>query len=255
MAGYCFVILLFLNLLCVFDSDFLCRAEDNISKNGNSLETMNTLEKEQPPQLEQTQKTFLTKKDKSYKSRQRLLQLTKIHRLLPPEREEIPEVGWWGDSSNYGLVRPLLRELYLDGADALPALFDHFDNTNYLYSYTAMLNNSVFDAHKARKATVGTIARELFEAIIEPVSSNIASSKGYVSFINEHKNIKEWYQRNQNKSLSELQLEVFDYYIQAGKELGFPDKETEQMLIDKRNQLRKGIPIINPSQPYLYEIR
>jgi hypothetical protein len=243
LAGCCLGVLLCWNLFCAIDNTFLCYAEDNILTDGKVSDVTNVSKKDQLPQAKQTPAKTIDRNDKSYKARQRLLQLNEVHRLLPREKDVKSDDYL---SSNYGFVRPLLRELYLGGVDALPALIDHFDNTNYLYAY-----REYFNLHNPRwrHETVGTEARKLFEYIVEPLGPyHTRGHKGTLSFVREHKNIKEWYLKNRHKSLAELQLDAIDYYIQVEKELGFPDGMTESNILNPlmnyRHQLRNGIPII-----------
>jgi hypothetical protein len=253
LTGCCLGILLFLNLFCAVDCVFLCRAEDNIPTDVKASDTTNTSKKDQLPQAEQTPAKTIDRNDKSYKARQRLRQLSEIHRLLPREKDAKTNYGL---SSNYGLVRPLLRELYLDGVDALPALIDHFDNNNYLYSRGTAYFNESRDL-QWKQLTVGTEAMRLFDRIVEPIGpyQTRTSDKGVALFVRGNKNIKEWYLKNRHKSLAEIQLEAIDYYIRIEKELGFPDDMTESNILNPlmnyRDQLRNGVPIIIPS---LYEI-
>jgi hypothetical protein len=172
-----------------------------------------------------------------------LAQLNEVQNVLPQNRDVMDGTS----SSNYGFVRPLLREIYLQGQFALPELIDYFDSESYLYSVTGHGNTA---PHTVAEVTLGIEARRLFDCIINPTNRNYKwrfDKDGELrlrpSFFYS-KNIKEWYQKNRDKSLLEIQREVVDYYIQHETKIGFPDKKSEQEYLVPLLELRRKLPII-----------
>jgi hypothetical protein len=193
--------------------------------------------------------------DKRYHVKCRLCQLNEIHRILPKSKDVIGDTSEM--SSNYGLVRPLLREIYLDGQDSLLELIEYFDNKNYLYSKESIVSIADFFApHEEviREVTLGEEAQKLFENIIDPTNvnykfrhdkegkSHVRSSFLSVKFKNKDRNdIKKWCQ---NKSLLEIQQEVVDFYIQREKKIGFHEKDSEKIYLAPLLKIRDKLPII-----------
>jgi hypothetical protein len=187
--------------------------------------------------------------DRQYRINCYLLQLKEIQHILPKTRDVF---NGHQHSSNYGLVRPLLREIYLEGQHALPFLSDYFDNNDYLYSVTGMYN---MPPRAVQEVTLGAEARRLFSTIIDPTNANYKmrpNKNGELCvrpsfFYNElnNKTIKTWYQKNHTKSLLEIQREVVDFYIQKEIEIGFPDKASEKMYLTPLQELRTKLPITN----------
>ena len=190
------------------------------------------------------------------KARVLLQQLAMVQQFLPPEKDQINT----GKSSNYIFVRPILREIYLLGKDALPALAEFFDNENYLYSFSGanMANGQV------AKLSVGITVERIFHEIINPVprglgyeSSKMPSRIGAdgneyrapgfsTSSITEtRESARQWLQQNADKSLAEIQREIVDFYIHEEIKIGFPDEESYQNHLVPLLNLRENLPYVS----------
>lgn len=193
--------------------------------------------------------------DKEYYVKQRLLLLNEIHNILPQSKDVI-ETTLDSYSLNYGLVRPLLREIYLEGRDALPCLIDYFDNKNYLYSdrYIFKVADYLLPLEETvRKVTLGNESMSLFKAIIDPTNANYKMREGkdgklhtrpsffFYKLHDKKIKIEDWLQ---NKSLREIQQDVVDFYIQHEKDVGFGNKEDEQTYLVPLLEMRKKLPVI-----------
>jgi hypothetical protein len=233
------------NLLCLSDETNI---DKNITRSNDSSENgMPRKNKKEETHRDGSNFPLLIH-DNQYRVKCYLAQLDEIQYILQPSRDVMNGVY----SSNYGLVRPLLREIYQQGQYALPELIDYFDNENYLYSVTGHGN---MPALAVGRITLGIEAKKLFNAIIDPTNANYKMRYGKdgelhvrPSFFYEKyssKTIKEWYQKNCTKSLLEIQQETLDYYIQHEKKIGFPDKKSEQNYLVPLLELRNRLPVIN----------
>ena len=195
--------------------------------------------------------------DASANARVLLNQLAMVQQFLPQDRDQINPTGY---SSNYIFVRPLLREIYLEGKNALPALAEFFDNENYLYSVSGIASMALGEV---AKVTVGTTAKNIFHEIINPVPygsgyeakvpSRIgADGKEYrgpvfgtFSITKNCESALQWLQQNANKSLTDIQRDVVDFYIHEEIKIGFPNEESYQRYLVPLLNLRANLPHVD----------
>ena len=174
-----------------------------------------------------------------------LLQLDRGHHSLPRKKDQFCATY----STNYGLVRPILREIYLKGESALPVLPHFFDKTTYLFSISGAYNIAMDEVHVV---TVGQEAKNIFLRIVDPTSHGIPKR---LMFENKRQlyhdflrgmTLEEWWKQNKEKSLSVIQKDILDFYIEEEKRIGFPDKESEKTYLVPLLELRTKLPFINP---------
>lgn len=152
-----------------------------------------------------------------------VVMLKQIQSLSDPEKDEQTVVYMHGNSLNYRLARPFLREIYMEGAEALPALVPLIDDTSYLYSelYYGSLG---LDEKPTMPHTIGKTAQELFLNIVDPV----IVSPCYKSYRNSFRSkipanpiaafpgkmsLREWWEENQDKTFEQQRQMVLNYYI------------------------------------------
>ena len=199
--------------------------------------------------------------DASAKTRTLLHQLAMVENFLPPEKDKTDHdiLNCSGHSSNYIFVRPLLREIYLEGKNALPALADFFDNENYLYHYSgySMMSGEIMNMY------VYLEAENIFCEIINPVAYDLCYAPKFVTRIGadglEHRkpqfntfsitetreSAQQWLRQNADKSLADIQREIVDFYIREEIKIGFPDEESYQQYLVPLLNLRDNLPYVN----------
>ena len=198
-----------------------------------------------------TSSLYPEESESTVKVRALLNHLASVQRFLPQDKDIINPSG---QSSNYVFVRPLLREIYLEGKDALPALVEFFDNKNYLYSESGVLS---MGPGQVAQVQLSSAAREIFEAIINPIpdgmsyESKIPSrigadgrehrSPGF-SLYSDRESAQRWLQQNADKSLEEIQRTIVDFYIREEIKIGFPDEESYQRYLMPLLGLRTRLP-------------
>ena len=192
--------------------------------------------------------------DPSEKSRIMLNQLAMVQRFLPQENDQINPSGY---SSNYMFVRPLLREIQIEGKNALPALAEFFDHENYLYSVSGIGSMGL---GQVSNATLGKTAKTMFYEIIYPIRHDMTYEAKIVTrigadgqehrrpgyntgFIESRELTQRWLQQNANKSLEEIQREIVDYHIHEEIMIGFPDEESYQRHLVPLLNLRVNLPL------------
>ena len=179
--------------------------------------------------------------DTSANARVLLNQLAMVQQFLPQDRDQINPMGY---SSNFIFVRPLLQEIRLKGKNALPTLAEFFDNENYLYSVSGIAS---MGPGVVGKITVGTTAKNIFRELINPVPYGLGYEGAKVpsriggdgqehrvpvfdtySITETRESAMQWLQQNANKSLTEIQRDVVDFYIHEEIKIGFPNEESYQ---------------------------
>ena len=176
-----------------------------------------------------------------------VLLLDQIHIIHPQNKDRIQD----DYSTNYGIVRPILRELYLESENALPVLIHFIDNKNYLYSRVYYGSKSPMD-DPVTPTTLGDSLRQLFIDIVDVTPrNNIKGRKGSNGeiyprpFFTSGMSLTQWWDENNGKNLLQLQQEIIDYYIKEEKRIGFPDSESEQQYLFPLLEMRQKLPFIN----------
>lgn len=201
------------------------------------------------------------KPDATGKARTLLHQLSMVEGFLPPENDKIDYdiPNELNHSSNYIFVRPLLREIYLEGKDALPALVEFFDHENYLYHYGGIYSMA---AGQIINRYVSIEAKNIFREIINPVAYDLCYGPKIVTRIGadgrEHRapvfdtpiteireSAQQWLRQNADKSLADIQREIVDFYICEEIKIGFPDEESYQKYLVPLLNLRDNLPYVN----------
>jgi len=191
----------------------------------------------------------------AYGVKRKLDLLNDFHSLLPKDRDRVTGIG---DSAYYGLVRPLLREIYLTGEHALPVLVDYFESKTYLYSFSGYS----MAPGQYRNVTLGDAAKWLFEEIVCPVSRGPkyrtrvgADGQQHPEprfwdlpglEFNNDQTLRKWWDARKTKSLLEIQRETVNFLIEREKAIGFHPSEpnAEQKYLVPLLELRKKLPMI-----------
>ena len=177
--------------------------------------------------------------------------LVNFNTLLPKDKDRFLNNDT--HSVYYGLARPLMREIYLEGEHALPVLSEFFESKVHLYYYRGVRSMALGEI---ADASLGIVAGRLFEDIVCPVHAiRYKTRKGtdgqehvypnFYQFLGEQ-SVGEWWETNKEKSLLEIQRTVVDFYIAREKEIGFPDKSTEQEYLVPLYELRNRVPYLDP---------
>ena len=186
-----------------------------------------------------------------------IFQLKSINSLRPQDKDVIHGDFDGVISENFGLVRPLLKEIFLEGENALPILSRFFDDQTYLYSLRAMASKPAF-SDPVTPFTLGFSARELYLSIINPIPEGYFFEhlhdtnlfvKGNVLLTNvplaEGQTLKDWCKDNEGKSLKSIQEGVVNHLMNQ-------IRSSESLTIEKREFLLKDLRRMKNQLPMLH---